>query len=620
MTSRTPVLALGLLLLGGCSVTEVPLPEGEIAQNRCEGPADCPGASCVGGACFSARTDIQGVVVEVTPRPVGPLPSAPFYTELHEGEDLVLQPAARLTGFVYLHPESCLPTFFGEIAGNTYSPVEGTIPVEATFKPSVGRFGVAVPTYRATRLTEDERRETTEGKHGFRVELPPGEYDVYIEPASTTPESKCPVPPWLLRNQRISVSGNFDVKLSLPSSITVPVHWPTASLDFWTVELIDSASGAVLSTRGVLGNPGQDSEGRAFYVVPLSYARVLEPNSMNELVVSPDSYGLIRLVPPPETVAPTILGEASAVGLVDSNEGGIALSAPLPPPVTLEGQTTLFGTTTPVRSTVTLTATRLEGLDEGVYASFSRTFSTDDKGVFRGVVPPGDYRVDAIPRLESGACADESCPRLASRRDTWKVSVNPEVQAGKLVEFQRSPTVRGQVFSASGRPVAGAAVRATSSAFNQPIDAWNEIDGREGILPQATTGLVDEAGSFQLRADPGTFDLVVQPDSSTRFGWYVRTLLAVDQRAEISSIGSITLPFARSWGGSVLIGPRTMGAPVVANALIRAYVYLTPEGEYSPTVPKGGALIQVAETRSNDAGEFELLIPASLDSPMPAGD
>jgi hypothetical protein len=140
------------------------------------------------------------------------------------------------------------------------------------------------------------------------------------------------------------------------------------------------------------------------------------------------------------------------------------------------------------------------------------------------------------------------------------------------------------------------------------------------VTPKSTVGLVDERGSFSFTADPGTFHFFIQPDSSTRFGWYVRPVLNVDQRDEELSIGSVVLPFSRSWGGRVFVGPRVMGRPVVANALIRAYVYVTPEGEYSATVPRNGALIQVAETRSNDTGDFELLIPASLDTPMTAAD
>jgi hypothetical protein len=609
--------------LGGCSVTEVPLPDAEVAQNQCEGPADCPGGACSTGACFATRSDIQGVIVEVTPPPDGVLTALPFYKELKESGDIVLQPDARLTGFIYLHPESCTPAFFGEVAGDTSSPVEGTIPVDVTFRPSVSRYGLPAPTYRGVRLTNEERKVTPGGKHGFKVQLPPGDYDVYIQPALTTPESSCPIPPWLLLDQRIASSGNFDVNLSLPSQITVPVHWPTASLDFWSVELIDSVSGRILSSPSVLANPGQDDEGRAFYVTSFSYSRVLQRNSMNELEVSPDSYGIVRLVPPVETIAPTILGEASAVGLVNSNEGGFALTTSLPNPVTIEGQTAEAGTTKPIPATVTLTATRLEGMAQGVYGSFSRTFPVDATGIFRARVPPGDYRVDAIPRFDPSACTVDGCPRLASRRDTWQVGVDPEVQAGKVIQFQRAPTVQGEVFSAAGKPVTGAAVRATASAFTLMNDEWDSLDGfrgGDGILPQATTGLVDVHGSFEFRADPGMFDFFVQPDSSTRFGWYVRPLFTVDQRDVTAPVGSVTLPLARGWSGKVLVGSNVRNQLALANALLRAYVYVTREGEYSATRPDRGALLQVAETRSNAAGDFELLIPASLDSPMPPAD
>jgi hypothetical protein len=84
-------------------------------------------------------------------------------------------------------------------------------------------------------------------------------------------------------------------------------------------------------------------------------------------------------------------------------------------------------------------------------------------------------------------------------------------------------------------------------------------------------------------------------------------------------LGQIKLPFPLPIHGSVAIGEVDATQPV-PNALIRAYVFLTPEGQYSATPPTNGAVIQVAETRSDDAGRYELLIPARLDSPPPAGE
>lgn len=615
------------LALAACNVTEVPLPPSTLAINQCDGNEDCAGGACSDGACVAGTTELKTVMVEVTPPPGSVLPTLPYFTALTEGmTNIVLQPPAKVSGYVTLHPDAGRPRFQGNLPTDEILPFEGTIPVQATFTPSARADGLPSRTYRSEPIV------STQGdpRHGFEVVVPPGEYDVYIEPRTTTAESPVQVPPVLLLKQHIATSGPFDVKLSKPSSVVVPVRWATGSLDKFVVELTDSVSGRVLSAPALLQNPGTDIDGHAFYLAPVTYSEVLEKNAMNELVVSPASYGLVRIVPPPETVAPTILGDVRAIGLTQTNDGGILQDTPLPAPVTVVAQTTQLGTTRLVPAAVTVTATRIEGLEQGLYASFVRTYQVVDKdieatettpfieaGTFRATLPPGDYIVDSIPKIASTTCTKEGCSPLAARRDLWQVGVSPDVQSGKLIQFQRAPSVSGSVTSPVGAPLSGAAVRAKAS-FVPPPDMWNSIEREGRPSPLATTGIVDDRGSFELSADPGTFDLFVQPDPGTRFGWLVWPRFKVGARDEDASTGPLTAPLSRRYSGKVLVSSKDR--PVVPNALIRAYVYITPEGEYSATEPPGGSVLQVAETRANLSGDFELLIPASLNSPPPTTD
>jgi hypothetical protein len=596
-----------------CSVAEVPPAPSEVAINACDGNEDCPGGSCASGACVANASNLNSVIVEVTPPPGGALAPLTYYTRLGDrlGDDIVIQPPAAVEGYVTLHPESCKPTFAGVDAAHPVVPVEGTIPVKATFTASTREFGLPLRSYESEPLSDLERDEE---KNGFKVLVPPGDYDVYIEPFETTSDSDCQIPPLLLLKQRITASGPFDVKLSLPSTITISVRWPTADLDFFNVELLDSVAGRVLSTPARFGNPGLDEEKRAFYQATVSYSRVLEPNVMNELVVSPTSYGLVRISPPTGKVAASIMGAANAFGLTETNQDGIALSTPLPAPVKVEVQTAEGDMIKPIPAAVTVTATRIEGMTDGIYGTFIQTYQVNAQGLVEATLPPGDYVVDSVPKVGSASCGDDGCPLLAARRDYWQVGVMPSVQAGKLIQFQPAPVVRGNAFSATGKPVTGAFVRARASHATPSEDIWTRLDRDGALVATATTSLVDVHGGFELTADPGTFDLFVQPDPSTRFGWYVRPHLEVGGEDPLS-IGNLTVPLSRRYAGSVLIGPKTTERPSLPNALIRAYVYVTPEGEYAAAPATGGSVIQVAETRSNDAGEFELLIPASLDSP-----
>jgi len=50
---------------------------------------------------------------------------------------------------------------------------------------------------------------------------------------------------------------------------------------------------------------------------------------------------------------------------------------------------------------------------------------------------------------------------------------------------------------------------------------------------------------------------------------------------------------------------------VVPNALIRAYAYLGSDGPVD-TTSEARFVVQVAETRADDRGKFELLVPSSF--------
>jgi hypothetical protein len=378
-----------------------------------------------------------------------------------------------------------------------------------------------------------------------------------------------------------------------------------ARLDNWQVQIVDEATGRLLSAPSKLGAPVQNPLG-VEYQATVNFVRVQAADNETRRM-------LVRLVPPKDSVAPTLIGDFAAVTLGPS-PAGIELTSPLPTAVEIEGQTAEGGSTRPVPATVTLTATRLVGLDQGLFASFARTVQVKESGVFSISVPPGDYTVDAIPEADSAACDSDGCTKLAAMRTTWQVAATPDKQAGKLLSFPIAPTISGRVISTNGAPVSGAPIRANPSPFNIPMDAWNRADGRGGSPVPGTVGdLVDGEGRFALVADPGIFDLFIQPDPSTRFAWFVRPVLPVGNSL---ALGALTLPLPVSNVGHVSIGATGSNLPATTS-LIRAYVFITREGEYASAPAKDGAVIQVAETRTDDTGRYELLIPARLDSVPP---
>jgi len=134
----------------------------------------------------------------------------------------------------------------------------------------------------------------------------------------------------------------------------------------------------------------------------------------------------------------------------------------------------------------------------------------------------------------------------------------------------------------------------------------NRALGEAEPVPRAGSALVGGDGSFSFLADSGLYDLFVQPDSATGFGWYVRPMLRVGPVDQ--DLKNVNVPLPVVYQGFVTSATGTYNAEsTVPEALIRAYYVVNPDN------PDERAAIQVAETRADRNGAFKLLIPARVD-------
>lgn len=621
--------ALIALLPLACSVAEVESAPSASAVNRCESSAACNGNACNGGICVANRTSLTNLVLGVT-RPATSFGSSglTFYQTLsgldERGDrlDIDIPPAAAVIGRAIVAVGAnnrCQPSFVGSTPADKLAPAaDGSIPVDVVFTPSERLLGIATPAYTA-------RFEITNGENGpsyvFPVDIPPGNYDVYLQPRAAA-DPMCPVPPpLLLVNQPVNTGGQFDVILPQPESLTITVRWPENNMEGSVVEVLDPNSGQVLSAATTLPNPSipQPMSSVGFVsTVTVSYQPVRRLGADGKFEAT-DGLGneIIRLTPTAQSVAdrPVILAARDATNA----QGELLQTSPLPSDVIVEGLALIKGETTPVEAAVTLTARQLDGFDPGVFASFTRTVAVKPDGHFSLNVPPGTYRVDAVPRAGSAGCDEgAAAPEttcLASVHTTWEISrqtslgmagMGSLIQGGKVVEFERASTVRGRAQGPLG-PLSGASVRASPSPLVAKTSILTRALGDAERVPRASAALVAEDGSFSFMADSGTYDLFVQSDLATGFGWYVRPslqILPVDQ-----DLSSLNVPLPVVYQGFVTSAVGTYNpSNTVPDALIRAYYVLNPDD------PERRAAIQVAETRADRNGAFKLLIPASLGS------
>jgi hypothetical protein len=309
----------------------------------------------------------------------------------------------------------------------------------------------------------------------------------------------------------------------------------------------------------------------------------------------------LRLRPPADVIAPTIFLDRSGLGLLVEPGGRVTYDrfTRFPSAVTVEGQLTRLDDGSPVSGFVTLVSTQIHGVDLGIFASYETTIPVGVDGALHAVLPPGKYKVQAVPPMPGGVLPLAGA--LAAFETTWEIAEDPPVQYGKLLELEPINQVVGQ------SRFFGAQVQAVPSP--QTILPFEQAFGVAPFTPRASTGLVDDAGQFVVQADPGRFDVSVQAPEALGFGWFVRPGVQVVEGDE--NLGRVNLPTPSVLFGMAEVSLGSGPAPL-ASAAIRAYAYLDKDLAYTRDSKQAVSVVQVAETRADEKGSFRLLLPSSI--------
>lgn len=579
----------------GCSVAELSDSSESTPVNECSPDtveADCgSGSACTGGRCVAPQGQLGTVLLSVTP-PTSTDESGPTniggvrFTAVLDGLatggaglQVALGSPARVSGRVKLDPER--------------EPDGCSIAVELRSSERV--LGLPATSYSRTGIEEADPT--------FGIAVPPGDYDIYVQPvAPKTADGEapkdCSLVPQVFRRTRIE-AGDVSLELPMvaPSTLRVTIPWPPQggepgaatleSLEGWIAELIDPLTGKRVSTRTTIGE-------QTFAASEGSYAFELEYSTPP---MSAPGDELLVLRPPPvaadapsagDVIAPTMVWQRSGLEALVAGNAVLKLP-PIPAPVRLEGFVEKAGTAgAGVRSTVLVTA---EDLDmSSVLASYSVATETDAEGKFSLDVPPGTYRVRVVPESGSGFAPSEVDLTAPS--------------TGKLVELGPSVTLKGTVLTPGGSSLSFASVQASAAAVRAGSDPVDDLLGRSSFAPRSFDGLTDATGAFEVKADPGEYDITVRPEDGTGYPWLVRTSVPVE--APGTGLGEVSVRLPVIHDGTVTID----GAPI-PDALIRAYVYVGTDG-YVADSTRALSVVQVAETRADGAGGFELLLPSRL--------
>jgi len=599
--------------LCGCNVASVREAPNTIAYNQCQNNNECGGGVCSNQQCRSRSATFQKMLFEVTPPADGSVIAGVQFLvpkqDIGEGDtpvSLVLDPISQVAGKVTARERKCAFKFVNDIGTLvTSNDASASLPARVSLVPTSTALGVYSPPAVVHSALVDEIY------WGFSLNVPPGKYDIYVEPNHQQDEN-CPAPPQLVRGNPIDAGIlALDIDLPAPSSFELHVAWPheDGALDGWMVDMLDPTSGRVISNRVQLAlEKGSKSDYRA----TLAYSSVTVVGEANVQPQDP----LFRLSPPdgsPESAAlPTVLMARSALAVFDANRGTLADFTSLPAPVHVQGQVTSGSSSVPVAATVTLVAKSISDIAPGVLASFVRTVNAGTDGRFDVDLLPGQYNVSTVP-LSSLDPAPDKTPLAADAR-VWTVPSAPAEQAGKVIELSPALLVTGQVFASTG-PVATAQVQADASPLSIQYNALEDTLGgsmasppRAAFIPRATVGGVSKRGDFALRTDPGTFDITVRPNTDTGFAWLVRPNFLVSNLS--AGLGIINMPLPVAYAGTVTV-QGAEGPKRIPSSLIRAYIYLK-DNEYTTDDRHADSVLQVAETQADSDGAFEILIPAEL--------
>jgi hypothetical protein len=241
-----------------------------------------------------------------------------------------------------------------------------------------------------------------------------------------------------------------------------------------------------------------------------------------------------------------------------------------------------------------------------------------EDGKFSLALLPGTYKVYAVPGASSVTGESGSVVRMGAASQTdWEIAAEPVLQAGKLVELTPVRHLTGAAFEpGTGEPAVGSIVTAIASPRSVQVDLLTQAAlGSLAFAPSAQNATVDSQGRFDVQADPGVFDISVRPPEASGFPWYVASNVVVPPAPPGNAaldLGSPILPLPVPYRGQVSVPLAENMTRPVAEALLRAYVYLDEDGKYTGDPTRAVSVVQVGETRADELGNFELLIPAYL--------
>lgn len=599
------VLALGLPLLG-CAFTEGTSLDLDTAQgNTCSSNAECgERAVCQDSRCISTQVDLTGMILEVRPT-LASFGASTSYL-LFPGDKFTHQSAPE---GVRIQLDANLPepiSISGGMVNLDYTsecalPPNKSYPVKLTLDRLTSFSGFQFEPY----VIESKMKDGTM-EYELNGSVPPGRYNVYIEPKQIEGCVEPPPPPVFYANQdltRKSPIWSMPRPTTLLGDMVPPVD---TDLTGFRLDVVEHDTGRVISTTQILETPAMGA--------PVAFElRLVWPE---DPTISP--YLRLR---PPEVVSrpPSMPSMASKPSVYwdllgafgaspDKSNLHLSLADLITTPRTV-GIRIRDEHDQGVTASVKIQSTKLSG-DVATNASYgSDVLDTDAEGSLTTQLPPGNYRLRITPKPKNTADLDS---KLAITDVSLEVTAPTDKDPGDTCscghEFviAQKTALKGRIATLSGEPLINTRILTEPSQVTG-ASYWNIVHALDPLLPDAASAMSDLSGAFQLDIDPGaSSDFSVRPGEGTGFPWLVRprvtpqltdteiVLPALKVSAPVFLEGLVRDPSQRPVGGASIYA----WAPV-----------------HDATAAGGGlsgTVIKIAEITTDEQGHYELTLPASI--------
>lgn len=598
------VLALGLPL-PGCAFSEGN-PQGfNAAQgNTCSSSAECgERAVCQDSRCVSTQVDLTGMILEVRPTLASFGASTSYllfiddkFTHRSAPEGVRIQLDANLPEPISISGGMVNLDYASECA----LPPNRSYPVKLTLDRVTDFSGFQFEPY----VIESKMKDGTM-EYELNGSVPPGRYNVYIEPKQVEGCVEPPPPPVFYANQdltRKSPSWSVPKPKTLLGDIVPPVD---ADLTGFRLDVVEHDTGRVISTTQVLETPAVGA--------PVGFElRLVRPE---DATISP--YLRLR---PPEVVTrppstPTMASKPSvywdllaAFGASpDESNLHLFLDDLITTPRTV-GIRIRDEHDQGVTASVKIQSTKLSG-DVASNASYgSDVLDTDAEGSLTTQLPPGKYRLRITPKPKNTADLDS---KLAITEDSLEVASPTDNDPGDTCscghEFviAQKTELKGRIETLSGAPLINTRTLTEPSQVTGAL-YWDVVHALDPLLPDSASAISDMNGAFQLNIDPGaSSDFSVRPGEDSGFPWLVRPRVTPKLTDAELDLGALKVSAPVFLEGIV----RDPSQHPVGGASIYAWV---PVHEATAAGGLSGTVIKIAEITTDEQGHFELTLPASI--------